>query len=254
MVEFSDCYFCGTVADDLEQYPILPAGMDPPEERQRRVVVCPTCREKLDRVIEPVVAFVGEADADGAAGEPGQETSSTDVERADAPASGGRDDTTGEASRDGTDQPAPAGTGKDPDTAVTDEDVPAETEGEENEDAAPEQRDEEAGDGYPEGDPSESSRSAQEASSEPGENSQGESSEPDRSAREASSEPAELPAEADQIFRLLGNREFPVDREEIVAVATNAYGVSREEAEAVLEALLDRDRLREENGTLYRDR
>jgi hypothetical protein len=243
MVEFSDCCFCGTVADDLEQYPILPAGMDPPEERQRRVVVCPTCREKLDRVIEPVVAFVGEADADGAAGEPGQETSSTDVERADAPASGGRDDTTGEASRDGTDQPAPAGTGKDPDTAVTDEDVPAETEGEENEDAAPEQRDEEAGDGYPEGDPSEPGRSAREAPSEPGENSRGESS-----------DPAELPAEADQIFRLLGNREFPVDREEIVAVATNAYGVSREEAEAVLEALLDRDRLREENGTLYRDR
>jgi len=29
--------------------------------------------------------------------------------------------------------------------------------------------------------------------------------------------------------------------------------VSREEAEAVLEALIDRDRLREENGTLYRD-
>jgi hypothetical protein len=243
MVEFSDCYFCGTVADDLEQYPILPAEMDPPEERQRRVVVCPTCREKLDRVIEPVVAFVGEADAGGASGEPGQETSSTDVERADTSASGGRDDTTGKASRDGTDQPAPAGTGKDPDAAVTDEDVPAETEGEENEDAAPEQRDEEAGDGYPEGDPSDPGRSAREASSDPGENS-----------RSESFDPAELPAEADQIFRLLGNREFPVDREEIVAVATNAYGVSREEAEAVLEALLDRDRLREENGTLYRDR
>jgi len=185
MVALSDCYFCGTVADDLEQYSVLPAEMDPPEERQRRVVVCLTCREKLDRVIESVVAFATEAEVpEAGASEAGTSEGDTPDGKSGAEADRGSGDETREERDGGT-------------TEVVSEEEPTEEEGD---------------------DPA----------------------------------PSELPPEANKVLRLLGNRSFPVDREETVAVATNAYDLERAQAEAVLATLVDRGQLREENGTLYR--
>jgi hypothetical protein len=163
MTDFSDCYFCGAVAADLEEHPVIPPETDPPDARQRTVAVCPTCREKLDRVIEPVVAHL---DPDSA---------KHDVEADDSDS-------------------APAEHGVDPERS-------------------------------------------------PGE---------DTKQRDGPDDTSEFPRESRRILRLLDNREFPVDRDDIVTVATNAYDVTREEAESVIDLLIERDELTEEDGTLHR--
>jgi predicted nucleic-acid-binding protein len=53
-----------------------------------------------------------------------------------------------------------------------------------------------------------------------------------------------------RVVRLLQNREFPVDRDEIEAVATNAYELSHEEFDAVIRLAIDRGVLEEEDGKL----
>jgi hypothetical protein len=175
MAEFSDCYFCGTVTADLEEYPVIPPETDPPDPRQHTVTVCPTCREKLDRVIDPVVAHLGgleqATESDGRDGETTeQEAKATAV---DTDHTGG-----------GTD----AGGGPDVDAG----------------------------------------------------------------GRDGSGDASEFTPESRRILRLLDNREFPVDREEIITVATNAYGVAHAEAGAVLDLLIEHGELTEEDGTLYR--
>jgi len=54
-----------------------------------------------------------------------------------------------------------------------------------------------------------------------------------------------------KVMRLLENREFPVDKDEFVTVAANAYQVSRDDCEKVIDLAIEHDLLREENGQLY---
>jgi predicted nucleic-acid-binding protein len=58
--------------------------------------------------------------------------------------------------------------------------------------------------------------------------------------------------EYNKVMRLLQNREFPVDREEIVAVAANAYELSEAECRSVIDLAVDRGLLDEEDGSLAR--
>ena len=59
--------------------------------------------------------------------------------------------------------------------------------------------------------------------------------------------------EYNKVMRLLQNREFPVDREEIVAVAANAYEVSRRDCARVIDVAIDRGLLAEDDrGRLVR--
>jgi hypothetical protein len=53
-----------------------------------------------------------------------------------------------------------------------------------------------------------------------------------------------------RVIRLLQNREFPVDRDEIETVATNAYELSPAEFDAVIQVAIDRGVLAEEGGQL----
>lgn len=54
-----------------------------------------------------------------------------------------------------------------------------------------------------------------------------------------------------KVMRLLENREFPVDKDEFVTVAANAYQISRADCEKVIDLAIEHDLLREENGQLY---
>ncbi|WP_415382032.1 hypothetical protein [Halosimplex sp. TS25] len=54
-----------------------------------------------------------------------------------------------------------------------------------------------------------------------------------------------------KVMRLLENREFPVDRDEFVTVAANAYQVSRDDCDKVIDLAVEHGLLREENGQLY---
>lgn len=58
--------------------------------------------------------------------------------------------------------------------------------------------------------------------------------------------------EYNKIMRLLQNREFPVERAEIVDVAASAYDLSAAECAEVIDLAVDRDLLDEDGGHLYR--
>ncbi len=168
MVEFSDCYFCESVEEDVEQFPVIPPNTDPPTDRQRRVVLCPSCREKLERVTDPIVAHLDPAAADRAGASAGVDegTSMEFIGEVGGSGAGTPEDTT-----DGT---------------------------------------------------------------------------------EEADEPVELPSETRKILQLLENREFPVDREEIGAVAAKAYGVDTDDVDVVFDTLIDQGRLLDDDGTLHK--
>lgn len=63
---------------------------------------------------------------------------------------------------------------------------------------------------------------------------------------------ADLPEAATDLLRLLRNREFPVERGEIVAVAANAYERQIEECDDAIDSLIGQGWLREEDGQLFR--
>jgi hypothetical protein len=73
----------------------------------------------------------------------------------------------------------------------------------------------------------------------------------DRSIVEGDQEISAL--EYNKVMRLLQNRAFPVDRQEIVTVAANAYEVSRRDCDRVIDAAIERGLLAEdEAGQLVR--
>lgn len=57
MPDISSCYFCSSL-DGNTEYPLIPQRLDPSADAQRTVVVCESCREKLDQVFEPIVRYV----------------------------------------------------------------------------------------------------------------------------------------------------------------------------------------------------
>ncbi len=48
-----------------------------------------------------------------------------------------------------------------------------------------------------------------------------------------------------KVVRLLQNRSFPVERDTVVSVATSAYGLSRRDCEATIDALVEHGVLEE---------
>lgn len=61
MPDISSCYFCSSLRGASE-YSIIPPRLDPSDEAQQTVVVCESCREKLDRVFKPIVQYLGTLD------------------------------------------------------------------------------------------------------------------------------------------------------------------------------------------------
>jgi hypothetical protein len=53
------------------------------------------------------------------------------------------------------------------------------------------------------------------------------------------------------VMRLLQNREFPVERDDFVTVASSAYEVSPRHCEKVIDLAVKHDLLREEDGQLH---
>ena len=58
--------------------------------------------------------------------------------------------------------------------------------------------------------------------------------------------------EYNKVMRLLQNREFPVDREEIETVAASAYELAQSECAEVIDLAVDRELIDEEDGKLLR--
>ncbi|MEF8757637.1 MAG: hypothetical protein V5A33_05330, partial [Halobacteriales archaeon] len=295
MADFSSCYFCGAALDaPLEEYPVVPAELHPSPERQGTVVLCPTCRGKLDAILEDVIGAVEvdsslggrrptdstlQAATEGATTGSDAEPEAADVpepEAADVPEPEAADDTgstpTADAepgdeatAGDGSDDQASddetesepstpsttAGSQSDPDqspvfddgsSAESDESDPYdpvfddEAEGSTSTDPV-------GGDATEDGD-----ETAADDRDESTDDRRGSTASADRAG--GSSDPMPDARTYNRVIRLLQNREFPVDRDEIETVATNAYELSHEEFDAVIRVAIDRGVLEEADGQL----
>ena len=211
MDQLSSCYFCGaSLGASLDQYPVVPKDLDPDPDERVTVVLCQGCREKLGTVVERIIDAV---ETDAAAPE-------------DNAAKGGFEFGEGATDDVGTDGA---------------ENVDAENEGVEV-----------ATDGVSDGETGQSPPAGTEASDPLDQDGAPADEAADTSADETSDEngdDASLTAlEYSKVMRLLQNREFPVDRAEFRAIATNAYQISDGEFDAIVDAAIDRGLIAEENG------
>lgn len=166
MDQLASCYFCGGALDvSLSEYPVIPKEFRAEGDENKTVVLCGTCRKKLAKIVENVVAAT--------AAEPDERAETT------------TEDTLFEEGIDGPESSDPVDT-----SGAT---------------ATP------TSDGVDDG-------------------------------------PTMTRLEYNKVMRLLKNREFPVDRMEIRDVATNAYQISPDEFDAVIDAAIERDLLAEEDG------
>jgi len=278
MDRLSSCYFCGIALDEpLQDYPLVAGDGEP----SAVVTLCPTCRRKLETVLNAVVEErevdlleLGESDrpeltagVDGvlAGREPealtpaeGSAAGATDAE-----AHGGAEpaDRPREEATD-TDDPDATGDAGDPPEGATEADVPAEADG----DATPAAADaanaadaavDEPGPDGEAVDPL-AAEAADAAEAETTDRGDGDdpgtagdrAEDADEGGADRGTQVSAL--EYNKVMRLLQNREFPVQREEIVSIAANAYELSERECAAVIELAVDRGLLTENGGRLDR--
>jgi hypothetical protein len=69
----------------------------------------------------------------------------------------------------------------------------------------------------------------------------------------AGSTPGDEPAEFRTVMRLLGNREFPVERGSVVELAASAYDLDEAHVNRILDHAVDRGVIVDDGGTLRRD-
>lgn len=241
MDQLASCYFCGGALDvSLSEYPVVPRDLRADGDENKTVVLCGTCRKKLGKIVENVVAAASEPAAgrsfEGTGFEPDErsETVTADPlfdERNDEPMTNDRGDTGGPAAPTAGDEAGP----ESDDSATQSEPATAASE------ATPK---------------TESANQSDQPPAEPGatagstaDTSEAESDERQRDKAGSNDDgPTMTRLEYNKVMRLLKNREFPVDRMEIRDVATSAYQISPEEFDAVVEAAIERDLLAEEDG------
>lgn len=219
------CYFCGTAADaPLRAVTIAPRDRRDDPDAAVRVTLCPSCEDKLERVLVGLFDHV----------------ESRRVESSER----------GETAESADDEAEP------PDREVVDRiDVSAESE---DADTPREGRrrlfTDASGDEDPDSDTEASDAEAAEPADEDAEILDDE--EPRVRAR-ATSNPEEAldgvsVAEYNRVMRLLQNREFPMARAAFVDLADSAYDLGEETVQTVLDAVIDKGGLDESEGQLVR--
>jgi hypothetical protein len=126
MPQLRSCYFCGAVGDSLQEYEVVPDRLVA-SGGSRSAVLCSSCREKLRRVLEPLVEAAESASSTGGpdpgvsgVGEVTFESGAPTPDDA-SPATDGRDADDGTSDADGDGGVAPDDEDADADR---DEDVP----------------------------------------------------------------------------------------------------------------------------------
>jgi len=237
MDRLASCYFCGTAMDDtLREYRVVPAELR--DDDVTTATLCPSCHDKLERLLAPVVGAAGgdgvtldarrqtPESADGRPAEAQSGTAEPD-ERAAGPAEGGGEPAGDE--REG------AG-GTDPDLVDVDGPLADGTASDEDDDKRVRITHTGGGDEAADG----------------GDESGGDA-DTDAGANEPAPARTTVSAlEHNKVMRLLQNREFPVDRAEIQTVAANAYGLAESECAEVIDLAIDRGLIAEEDGQLVR--
>ena len=245
MRELRTCDFCA--ADGVGTFEIVPPELEPTEAEQRRVVCCPDCRDRLETLLEPLLARLGIADFD--ATDDSQPTH----------------DSVGTAADSATTRSRPASANSN--ATVTD--VPT------DETAAPDVSEADPADNEADTDVSESDTDADESDPNADEADETDADAPtleggitlerDDQPDDTGSEAAGAAASADaspssaspprayrKVIRLLRNREFPMQRRAVEELAAGAYDLESDEAEAIVEYAIDDGEFVENRGELHR--
>lgn len=207
-----DCDFCGAAAAGA--YEVVPAELDPSPDEQVRVVLCADCRGTLDGVLDPLLGRLGADGATGGATDGGPDAATRDATPETAPGPGtGRDDYDAQADARSGEPDSPS------DDAVI---IDASRRG------AGSDSDGDAG-----------SDAAADETAEDGSTDDGDAADDE-------------PEGFRKVMRLLGNREFPVARAEVVDLADSAYDIDASEADAIIDYAVENDVLEEGNGQLHK--
>jgi hypothetical protein len=283
MRQLRTCEFCG--ADAAGVYEVLPPELSPTEAEQRRIVLCSGCAETLESVIDPLLERLG-VDADGGAsatdadgGADGSSAvgdddgsvaaASSAADEASEPPEGkvrsddgsphttppgddydlGPDDAgrpPSEPGRDGVPGIDPEGDA-DPSAAGTEADAATGGTAVDADDLAAEGPDDSIGDatdGVTADDPGDSTADDTEGSA---------TDDDGVAGTDAPGSPGEEPEEFRTVMRLLGNREFPVERGAIVELAASAYDLDDVHVHRIIDHAVDRGVIVDDGGTLRRN-
>lgn len=253
METFSSCYFCGVAVDAaVEKYPLVRTEAFSDIDTDQRIFLCPSCRRKLTTVIERVL----EAAFDGT--EPAVDTLDPDQlrdldadEEMTATSVSSLDDESAEETTAGIDTVAGPAVDTPQEESDTDTSEGGQTADDDTDAADTDTESVDDADGDPVADPS-GAEQARDSSAEV-ENTVS-SSEQSATAPTTTSEDAEAndastasdesreytKSEFNKIVRLLQNRDFPVEIDELVVVSKSAYQIDEGTCHAVIDALIDR--------------
>ncbi|MFK8214905.1 hypothetical protein [Haloferax volcanii] len=227
MRELRTCDFCGT--DAVGVFEVLPPALTPADD-QRRVVLCEHCEETLSEVIAPLLSRLGvDADVD-VADDARAETGASAAPERTASGSGGA------AASVDVNAVDPAPTPPEP----TDHDSP-----DEGDDAGSPGDD--ANDNDDVDDDEAEAKTETEAENEPSASAADEQPRPD-----GESGRSEEPPKFRKVIRILQNREFPVERAEVEALASGAYDLDDDEVADIFDYAIERGLLVDDSGTLRR--
>lgn len=263
MTNLVSCYFCGKAVDaSVKRYPLTPPRID--VDTGRTVTLCSGCRQKLGTVFEIVADELDDTttDTDTTDSEPAT-TETEDTSQNDG-AGAGQDnadesiklnDASGANAADVADSVDDSGENdienqteaSKTETETNQTTTASEPESDQNADTAGEKADESAG-GEADEKAESGTESASTSTSEAGNN--GASAGTVDTAADPESLLSTPPAK--KIIRLLQNREFPVDREEFVTVASNAYDIPRHDCEDVIDALASEGYVAKDGSKLIR--
>lgn len=252
MRELRSCDFCD--GDALGAFEVVPGELSPTETEQRRIVLCPNCRDTLETVLEPfltrlgVEGGVGDDNADDVTTPAATAESSTERETDETGAVVGSDD-----DRETSAQPASVDSGargegitigRGDDETRSNESEAEETKGEELEVGVrgDEGSEVDEGSGIDEGEDKGSGVDE-------GENEDSEGGETDENVSVAN-DPGDDPDQFRKVMRLLANREFPVERSEFALLAASAYDLEDDHVARIVDRAVERGVLVDDEGTL----
>jgi len=274
MRELRSCDFCG--ADAVGTFAIVPPELEPIEAEQRRVVCCGDCKDRLESLLEPLLARAGfegaGTTATGATTSDEQVTTTSDEQttNSDGTDSDGTDGDSGTVVASSNKSTQKRQRTSSPNATVSDAGGESDTEADD---------DPETGSGLEEGitferaetedDDTGDDTSEKVAADEPAETTGGDDSNEteasdssaeqdasvtsDSSADESTRQSATQPPKAyGKVLRLLQNREFPMQRSAVSNLAAGAYDLETHEVDAIIDHAVAEGEFTEKRGKLHR--
>lgn len=244
MRELRSCDFCD--ADAVGTFEIVPPELEPTEAEQRRVVLCPDCRERLEALVEPLLARAGAAVEETDASDEDHDGSSVV-----ATADGSTRTRTRTASPNATVSDGTDGSATESEPEPDDDSNSASG----LEDGITFERDEAAidGDGGDGGNGASDATESERAASETTDSDEASATVPliDGNGPDGATE-TNPPTAYGKVLRLLHNREFPMQRSAVKELAAGAYDLENDQAEAIVDYAVADGEFTEERGMLHR--